>query len=266
VENLVGYGRRNFLVPLPRVSSMAELNKHLQNQCYKRLAKRVRGHEMTIGERLAEEKKHFRPLPVKMLEACMRRSGKVNSLLLVRYDRNDYSVPSEYAYRDIQVKAFVDRIEICHKSEVIATHKRSYDKAKSIYNPVHYLAVLERKPGAFDQAKPLSDWHLPECFVEYRRQLETRYDSRGTRDYIRILRLLEDQPLKQLRRAIETAMRLGVYSFPAVKITLQRLVESNREIRPLARELYEHLPFPRVSAVNLHQYQELLTVKENENG
>ena len=94
VEGLVGYARRNFLVPVPAFADFEALNAHLVEGCRKRLGDRLRGHAGTIGERLAHDLAAFRrPLPAPY-DACEKTPGSVSSLSLVRYRRNDYSVPA----------------------------------------------------------------------------------------------------------------------------------------------------------------------------
>src|SRR5271157_3711350 len=103
VEGLVGYARRNFLVPVPRFASWEALNAYLREQCRQRHEQRVRGDPETIGERFARDRAAFLPLPVSAYEACEKRVARVSSMSLVRYRTNDYSVPSEYGHRDVLV-------------------------------------------------------------------------------------------------------------------------------------------------------------------
>ena len=81
----------------------------------------------------------------------------------------------------------------------------------------HYLALLERKPGSLDFARPLEDWHLPECFGVLRRRLEGERQADGRREFIRVLRLLETLEPAELGRAIERALAIGA-------LTVDRLV------------------------------------------
>jgi hypothetical protein len=99
----------------------------------------------------------------------------------VRYETNDYSVPVEYGHRQVLLKAFVWEVVIWFMSEVIARHKRSYGREEMIFNPLHYLSLLEQKSNALDQAAPLAGWQLPEEFTELRRQMEGRMGKRGRR-------------------------------------------------------------------------------------
>ena len=102
-------------------------------------------------------------------------------------------------------------------SEVIAKHHRSYERDDFVYDPIHYLPLLERKPGALDQAAPLQSWELPEDFGTLRRLLESRMGRRGKREFVQVLRLLETFSQQEVHSALKDALRLGALSFDAVK-------------------------------------------------
>ena len=174
VENLVGYARRNFMVPIPRAASWEELNEQFVRDCHGRRAQRLRGHTETIGERFERDRAALLPLPAARFEACDKTTVRVSSISLVRYRTNDYSVPTEFGHRQVLVKAYVHRVVIVCGSEVIAEHERSYEREATVYDPLHYLALLEHKSRALDQAAPLAGWQLPECFAQLRRLLEAR--------------------------------------------------------------------------------------------
>ena len=97
-------------------------------------------------------------------DACDKQGGRVSSLSLVRYKTNDYSVPVALGHRDVLVRGYVDRLVISCGSEVIARHPRSYERHDFVYDPIHYLPLLEREPGALEQAAPLQGWAMPEEF------------------------------------------------------------------------------------------------------
>ena len=217
VEGLVGYARRNFLVPIPAFASFAELNAHLEQRCLERLDHRVRGHAESIGERLVRDLAALQVRPPVPYEACERRPGRVSSLSLVRYERNDYSVPTAYGHRAVLVRGYVDEVVISCGAEIIARHKRSYAREDFIFDPLHYLALLEQKTGALDQAAPLQGWDLPEAFATLRRLLEARMGKPGKREYVQVLRLLETFRLEDVHAAVREALRLGAIGFDAVK-------------------------------------------------
>ena len=155
-EGLVGYARRNFFVPVPRFASWDALNADLARQCRARRGRRLRRHTETIGERFARDREALLPLPPVPYDACDTRTTRVTSLSLVRYRRNDYSVPTAYGHREVVVKGYVDDVVIVCGSEEIARHRRRYGREELIFEPRHYLALLERKIGALDQAAPLA--------------------------------------------------------------------------------------------------------------
>jgi transposase len=256
VEGLVGYVRRNFMVPIPRVNSWNELNAHLEEQCRKRRERRLRGHTETIGERFERDRLALLPLPASPYEACEKQMARVNSLSLVRYRANDYSVPTAFGHREVLVKGYVHDVAICCGSEVIARHPRSYEREELIFDPLHYLALLEQKTRALDQAAPLADWKLPECFLQLRRLLEARLKKHGSREYVQVLRLMETFSIEEVTRAVEDALHLGTVSFDAVKHLLLCRIE--RRPPRLDMDNYPHLPMAQVRTTQAADYMTLL--------
>jgi transposase len=256
VEGLVGYARRNFLVPIPVVASFAELNAHLERRCLDRLNDRVRGHAGSIGERLERDLAALQPLPPAAYEACDRRPGRASSLALVRYDRNDYSVPTAYGHRAVLVRGYVEQVVISCGAETIARHPRSYAREDFVFDPLHYLALLEQKTSALDQAAPLQGWQLPEAFTTLRRLLEARMGKPGKREYVQALRLLETFRFEDVDAAVREALRLGAIGYDAVK----HLVLCRIERRPPKLDLavYPYLPRVAVATTSAKAYMALL--------
>jgi len=189
--------------------------------------------------------------------ACDRRSGQANSSGLVRYRLIDYSVPSAYAHRQVLIKGFVDKVVISSGTEEIARHERSYEQGDIVFDPLHYLALLEKKPGALDQAAPLQGWTLPECFAEFRRRAEGRMGAGGKREYIQVLRLLETFRIELVERAVLEALRLQVISYDAVKQLTLCAVE--RRPPRLNLESYPYLPKADVATTKAASYLQLVT-------
>ena len=156
-----------------------------------------------------------------------------------------------------RVRGYVDQVVISCGTEVIARHTRSYERDDFVYHPTHYLPLLERKPGALDQAAPLQGWELPEEFGTLRRLLEARMGRRGKREYVQVLRLLETFNQQEVHAAVKDAIHLGSLSFDAVK----HLVLCRLEGRPprLDLELYPYLPRVRVSTTSAGDYMTLLS-------
>ena len=155
VEGVVGYARRNFMTPLPRFASWDAFNGHLEEQCRNRQGNVLRGHRESIGERFVRDREALkRPLPAPF-DACDKQGTRVNSLSLVRYRTNDYSVPVAYGHQEVWIRGYVHEVVIGCGAGIIARHPRSYDREDMVFDPIHYLPLLEHKIGALDQAAPL---------------------------------------------------------------------------------------------------------------
>ena len=257
VEGLVGYARRNFLVPLPVFESFEALNAYLVECCRRRMADRLRGHNETIAQRLERDLAAFqRPLPPPY-DACEKVATRVSSLSLVRYRLNDYSVPTTYGHRDVLVRGYVDDVVISCGAEVIARHPRSYERHDFIFDPLHYLALIEQKINALDQAAPLAGWRLPEEFMTLRRLLEARMGKQGKREFVQVLRLMEVFPLDDVAAAARDAIARGAIGFDAVK----HLILCHIERRPprLDMTVYPYLPRAQVTMTSASTYMSLLT-------
>jgi hypothetical protein len=196
------------------------------------------------------------PLPATAYEACARRWTRASSQALVRYETNDYSVPVAYGHQRVLLKAFVWEVVIACGNEEIARHPRSYGREEMIFEPRHYLALLEQKTQALDQAAPLQGWTLPGEFAELRRQMEARLGKRGRREYVQVLRLLETFPLGEVQRGVREALAWRAISCDAVKHLLLCALEQ----RPprLDLENYPHLPLAEVALTRAADYEALL--------
>ena len=239
VESMVGYTRRNFLVPIPSFDSFDALNAHLEERCLER------------------DLDTLLPLPAVPYDPSDRHLIRVNSLSLVRYRTNDYSLPVAYGHREVLVRGYVDKVVISCETEVIARHRCSYDRDDFVFDPVHYHPLLERKTGALDQAAPLAGWDLPDEVGTLRRLLESRMGRRGKREFVQVLRLMETFSLDDVHRGVSEAIGLGALGYDAVK----HLVLCGIEGRPprLDLALYPYLPRASVSTTSATDYMTLLS-------
>jgi transposase len=255
VEGMVGYSRANFLVPVPQVDALDELNARLETSCREDLKRQLRGKSQPKDALLAEELPSMHTLPPVPFEACRVRPTQASSLSLVRFDDNDYSVPVHYAHRKVVIKGNSERIRIYHENILVAEHPRDWGKEKVRFEPVHYLALLERKPGAFDFARPLEGWDLPDCFRVLRRSLEAADGSDGTKEYIGVLRLLEKHSLPHLTSAVSSALDLGCHRKALIE---QYLYSENQKTEAFSLDGREHLKAINVVGTDLSAYAVLL--------
>jgi hypothetical protein len=174
----------------------------------------------------------------------------------VRYRLNDYSVPTAYGHQAVLVRGYVHEVVIACGAGVIARHPRSYDREDFVFNPLHYLALLEQKTNALDQAAPLADWALPEEFATLRRLLEARMGKPGKREFVQVLRLMEVFNIHDVGAAVRDAIGRGAIGFDAVK----HLVLCRIERRPprLDMAIYPYLPKATVAMTSARSYMDLL--------
>lgn len=255
VENLVGYARRTFMVPLPQFDSLEELNHYLEGCCVKRQSMTLQKHKESIGERLIDDQKAFLPIPAGTYQPCTLSSGTVSCQSLVRYKGNDYSVPVRYGYHHVFIKGFVDKIQIICKDTVIAEHKRSYEKNETLYNPIHYLPLIERKPRSLDQAAPLKGWSLPDVFEKVKNCLEERDGKAGKKEYIKILRLLETYRVEEVTEGITRALKSGAISCESIRHFILHLKDKDPKILNLSN--HSHVPNVTVLTTSLQDYDTL---------
>jgi transposase len=225
VENGVGYVRRNFLVPVPQADCWDELNAELARRCVRDRQRALAHRCEPIEALLPADLATFLPLPAEPFEARRVEVVSINSLSLGRFDTNDYSVPTRCAYQTLTAIGTTDVVRFLHRGLVVAEHRRCWLRRQTLFEPLHYLALLERKPGALDHAAPLADWSLPDCFASLRQKLEKADPRDGTRAFIRVLRLLETHDLARLTAAVERALTLGVADADAVRLVLDRQAE-----------------------------------------
>ena len=167
------------------------------------MSDRLRGHAETIGERLERDLAALqKPLPAAV--RCLREGARdrVSSLSLVRYRATTTRCRPAYGHREVLVRGYVHEVVIACGAEVIARHPRSYEREDFVFDPLHYLALLEQKINALDQAAPLAGWQLPEEFATLRRLLEARMGKRGKREFVQVLRLMEAFRIEDVAAAV----------------------------------------------------------------
>lgn len=258
VESLVGYGRRNFLVPVPAFDCYAEMNAHFDASCLADMERSVRGKPEGKAERLEGDRAAMLAIPADRFEIARVEQRGVNSLSLVRFDRNDYSVPTAHAHHQVTALGGIDDVRLVVGTEVVATHERCWKKEEIRFDPRHYLALLERKPGALDHARPLEGWNLPGCFSVLRRRLEADLGSLGTREYIKVLRLMEKATVRELTGAVEVALSIGATGADAITLILFHRLE--RPVGLFSLDGHPHLRSVDVESIDLGAYDTLTEI------
>jgi hypothetical protein len=259
VEKRVQDLQRQWATPVPRVRDLAELNLHLHRQCLESRQRTCGDNALSVGERFEQDRVAALPLPLQRFDPCVIQPGQVDKYQTVRFDRNSYSVPRRWAFRQVSVKGYVERVEVVGDGATVATHLRCYQRGQKILDPLHFLAVLQRKPGALDHAPVYRDWPLPSVFHTLRRVLEEQHGScLGTRQYIRVLQLLINYPIEPVENAIASCLTSGRLDAALITATVhQQSVHNTRAFNDNA--LSPELSTVTVRPTDLSQFDRLLS-------
>lgn len=268
-EGTVKAVQRRFATPVPRVNDLAELNTLFRKRCeaeHDRVVQSLTG-PFTIKDRFAEDLAAAAPLPAHRFDACVIKPAvAVDKYQSVAFDCNRYSVPRRYAFEMVTVKGYVDRVVIVAKGQVIATHERSLMRQTMVLDPIHFLAALDRKPGALDHAPVFRDWKLPACFAAFREDLEGIHGNMpGSRRFTQVLQLLGEHPMSRVSQAIEACRRDQLHSAEAVIQRTRSLaaIEASKRHKDVDSET-PAVPRVDVPLPDLKRFDQLLSVPAHE--
>ncbi len=183
---MVGFCRRNYMVPIPEAADFEELNARLLEQCHAYGDHIIAGREQTVTALHEQEQAHLLELPETSFSNVLVYTGRVDKYSTVIVDKNRYSVPTGNVGLEVSVSLGADRILIHYKQQELASHKRLYGNNKWQLDPDHYLDLIYRKPGAFENARPILQWRStwPECLEQLlRRFTESQGDTKGIKDF-----------------------------------------------------------------------------------
>ncbi len=248
VENLVCFARNNTLVPVPKVDSWDDINREIATYCKQYFEHQIWGKESNVGQMLAKERLALTPLPATALECAVVRETKVNSMSLVRFDNNSYSVPVVLANKMVTIKGYPLRLEIWHKSSLVVEYTRSYRQQQVFYQMEHYLPVLEKKSRAVWNAAPVKRAGLDQEILAYGKYLSDK-------EFVKILQLTVTYGRSPVLDAVVKASSNRQYSFEAVRFyVLQEL----NQTRPTPPRLDVMAGLPGVPPVDLAVYDSLI--------
>jgi len=219
VENLVGFARRNFLVPIPKGDSLAQINEELLKKSIQYGSHTVSGRTKNINELFLEEQSHLLPLPNIAYSNIRILTAKADKYCTVRLEYNRYSVPSEYTGRKINVEMGAFSVLMNCDRKCIAKHKRNYARGEWILNPDHYLDLLHRRPRAFESARPIKQWRRiwPANYETLLNRFQTAQGiDRGIKDFVTVLCLHRDFESNLVDQAIATAVECKASSSDAI--------------------------------------------------
>lgn len=267
VEHGVGYSRRNFLVPIPEAASYDELNKQIMDRCLQEDLRQVARQPMTIGQAWEQEHEHFLPIPRSPYECCVMTTVRLTPYSQGTFETNRYSVPVKRACREVTLKAYPFTVEIWDGVERLCSHPRCYGRYQDILDPLHYLPLLEQRPGAFDFSKPMRQWkrNWPAAYDEMLADLRQKWPTgRGVQEFVKILELHQTYSAEVMRQAIEHALQLRCVHFDGVVYCIHEIEGHTHTPSPDPPPNLDLSHRPDLDAVgknqqvNLAQYDQLL--------
>ena len=226
VEKNVQDARRRLWQPMPSFPDLAELNAWLEAQCIAQWSEIQHGAMPgTVADVHAEEVPCLMPLG-RPFDGFVEQIKRVSPTCLIAFDRNRYSVPASFANRPVSLRIYPDRLVIAAEGQIVCEHARLIDRShnkpgRTIYDWRHYLAVIQRKPGALRNGAPFLE--MPEAFRELQGHLLKR--PGGDREMVEILSLVLHHDEQAVLRAVELALEAGVATKTHVLNVLQRLID-----------------------------------------
>jgi len=217
VENLVKLAQRDFLAGAPRFRDFEELNEYLERCCRDDLERMAPHSDKTRGALLAEELLEFMPLIRGDGPAYRSATAFAGKDSLFQFERNLYSVPVSEAFTTVVVRGFADRLEVWKADEMIARHPRFWGIGKFELNFLHFIPLLESKPGGLANARAFLGEPWGEDFSRFRAELNFRNPEGGEREFVELLLLFTKYPELELKRAVAECARLRAWSVAAVK-------------------------------------------------
>lgn len=219
-EGMIGYIRRNYLVPIPVLESFEELNEKLLNACLRHGTHRTQGRTESVDNLFEREKAHLIPLPAVPMGNVYVSETRVNKYATVIVDKNHYSVPVSHVRLKVRVELTIDRVDIFYDGRRIASHARLFGNNKWQLDPQHYLELIRRKPGAFDSALVIRRWRKewPACLERLLARFKERQgDTPGIKDFISVLMLYRDHPPEDIEAVVELALENSVSTSDGIK-------------------------------------------------
>ncbi len=248
------------------MASFEELNHLLGQRCLKEDARTVARTHQSIGEAWEEERPQLLPLSPSDYECCDMTTVRLTPYSQVTYETNRYSVPTNRARRSVTVKAYPFQLEVWDGIEMLTSHPRCYEREQDIFDPLHYLSLLEQRPGAFDYAKPLKQWRAnwPQSYHRMLSDLREKWpEGRGVQEFIRILQLHQHYEAPLVEQAIEQALSYDCVHLDGVMYCLHQVMEATAPPVNVVAPRLDLSDRPALDAigtqpVDLSRYEQLL--------
>lgn len=248
VEGLVGFARRNYMVPVPEAATLEELNEKVLRRCIAYGNHKMAGRDQKVHELYEEEKEHLLALPEVIFSNVKTSSGRADKYATVIVDKNRYSVPSGYAGFKVKVLLYADRVDIFMGTKKLATHERLYGNNKWRLNPDHYLELIQQRPMAFNSARPIRQWR--QSWPQSLHTLLERFclsqgETKGIKDFITVLMLYRKYEANEVEAAVDLAIKNNISTSDGVIHILSYKGDAESTIPPLTA--WPSLPSPDIT-------------------
>jgi transposase len=230
-------------------SSFEELNAWLGERC-RALWMEIRHPEyrqFSVMEMLEQERAELMPMPA-VFDGYVERSAKVSSTCLVVVGRNRYSVPCELAGQRVSTRLYPNRVEIATDDAIVARHARMADRGRICYDWQHYIALIQRKPGALRNGAPFAD--MPAPLLRLRQGLMRH--AGGDKTMAQVLNCVVSHGLEAVLVAVELVIESGVLSTEHVLNVLARL-----NAPPIPEAVQSSLCLQEAPLANTERYDSL---------
>jgi len=257
VEGLVGFARRNYMVPVPEAASLDELNEKILARCVAYGSHKPAGRDRTVNALYEEEKNHLVALPEEGFSNVQTYDSRADKYATVIVDKNRYSVPSRCAGFKVKVLLHVDRVEIFSGAKKLATHERLYGNNKWCLNPDHYLDLIQQRPMAFKSARPIRQWqeNWPESLhVLLERFCSAQGETKGIKDFVTVLMLYRDHASTEVEAAVKLAAESHISTSEGVRHILSSAANPASAIAPLSAP---SLPWSTLAPPDVSVYGQL---------
>lgn len=281
VEGQIGWFRRNHLVPVPEVESLAELNAMIDRWDQEDDARRIRSRPRTIGEYFAAEQPLLAPLPEEPFETGRLSTPRVDRYSQICVRMNRYSVPVRLIGRTVRVMLHASELVVYDGREEVARHERLIARNGSRLELDHYLEALIRKPGALPGATALDQARAAGRFTPmhdawWEAAVKTHGERDGTRALIEVLLLSRHLPHEHLVTGLAAALKTGALTADAVALEARKAADadtgleeppqspsttSQNAIAPLPAAVRASLPPDKRPLPSVAPYDQLLRLR-----
>jgi len=243
VEGIVGFARRNYMVPVPEAPSLEELNQRILAECLSYGTHTIDGRSNTVTELFEVEKDSLLENPDVPFSNIQLYDGKADKYATVMVDKNRYSVPTRYAGFKMRVLLYVDRVAIYYGSKKLSSHERVYGNNKWVLDPGHYLELIQQRPMAFNSARPILQWR--QSWPKILEHLLSRFcvaqgETKGIKDFISVLMLYQKHDPSEIDAAVDLALQSHISSSEGVKHLL--IYANSKDIEQVPLSNWSSLP------------------------